>query len=168
VEFSASNGLVTANPYEDILKVTMFDRHGRYAKPAYGFLKGWGAKVGAVGLTTNLDENTLMVVGSDDHDMALCANVLLEAGGGIAVVDRGDIIEKLEFPCGGIFSLDPWQEVGKGLRRIQQRIKEMGSPFDKPIFALIFLPFVTLPTLRMTARGLVNAKERRMVPLFAD
>jgi adenine deaminase len=33
---------------------------------------------------------------------------------------------------------------------------------------LNFLPFVTLPALRITARGLVNAKERRIVPLFAD
>jgi adenine deaminase len=44
----------------------------------------------------------------------------------------------------------------------------MGSPFDKPIFALTFLPFVTLPELRITARGLVNAKRRKIVPLFAD
>jgi adenine deaminase len=44
----------------------------------------------------------------------------------------------------------------------------MGSPFDKPIFALNFLPFATLPALRITARGLVIAKERKIVPLFVD
>ncbi len=119
-------------------------------------------------MTTNLDENTLMVVGSDDRDMALCANALLEAGGGMAIVDHGQVLEKIDFPFGGIFSLLPWQEVGKGLRRMQNRLKEMGSSFDKPIFALSFLPFVTLPALRITARGLVNAKERRVVSLFAD
>ena len=167
VECPAASGALEANLCDDILKVAMFDRRGRCEKPAFGFLKGWGAKVGAVGLTTNLDENTLMVVGSDDGDMALCANALLEAGGGVAIVDGGEILEKLDFPCGGIFSLNPWQEVGNGLRRMQRRLKEMGSPFDKPIFALIFLPFVTLPALRITARGLVNAKERRIVPLFA-
>ena len=162
------NGTVNANLYDDTLKVAMFDRHQRSTQVAFGFLKGWGAKVGAVGLTTNLDENTLLLVGSDDYDMALCANVLLEAGGGMAIVDRGQILEKLEFPFGGIFSLLPWQEVGKGIARIQCRLREMGSPFDKPIFALVFLPFVTLPALRITARGLVNAKERRIVPLFAE
>ena len=65
----------------------MFDRHGGSPQVAFGFLKGFGAKVGAVGLTTNLDENTLMVVGSDDGDMALCANVFLEVGGGMVIVD---------------------------------------------------------------------------------
>jgi adenine deaminase len=44
----------------------------------------------------------------------------------------------------------------------------MGSSFDKPIFALSFLPFVTLPALRITSRGLVRAKERKIVSLFAD
>ncbi len=49
----------------------------------------------------------------------------------------------------------------------ENRLKEMGSSLDKPIFALNFLPFVTLPALRITARGLVNVKERRIVSLFA-
>ena len=146
----------------------MFDRHHGTAKVVFGFLKGLGAKVGAVGLTTNLDENTLLVAGSNDYDMALCANALLEAGGGIIIVNNGEILEKIEFPLGGIFSLQPWQEVGSGLGRIQTRLKEMGSSFEKPIFALSFLPFVTLPALRITARGLINAKERRIVPLFLD
>lgn len=167
VEFNAVDGVVTASLYDDILKVAMFDRLGG-SQLAFGFLKGFGAKLGAVGLTTNLDENTLMVVGSDDRDMALCANALLECGGGMAIADRGEIIERLEFPFGGIFSLQPWQEVGRRLRRVQMRLKEMGSSFDKPIFSLSFLPFVTLPALRMTARGLVRAKERKIVSLFAD
>jgi adenine deaminase len=44
----------------------------------------------------------------------------------------------------------------------------MGSSLDRPIFALMFLPFVTLPALRITARGMVNVKERKLVPLFVD
>ncbi len=142
---------------------------GDRRKVAFGFLNGFGAKVGAVGLTTNLDENTLMIVGSDDGDMALCANVLLEAGGGMAIVDGGQVVEKLEFPFGGIFStVVRGRKSAGGCGAFKARLKEMGSSFDKPIFALNFLPFVTLPALRITARGLVNAKERKIVPLFAD
>jgi len=168
IEFKAPAGCVEAKLDDDLLKVAMFDRHGRSRQPAFGFLKGLGVKVGAIGTTANLDENTLVLVGSDDHDMALCANILLKMGGGIAIVDHTEIWEILDFPAGGIFSLRPWREVGLRLRRIQNRLKEMGSPFDKPIFAINFLPFVTLPALRITARGLVNAKERKIVSLFAD
>ena len=146
----------------------MFDRHYKSGKIAFGLLQGFGSRVGAVGLTTNLDENTLMIVGADDADMALCANALIECGGGIAIAHNGAILEKVDFSIGGIFSLEPWQSVGRRLRRIQDRLRRMGSPFARPIFALNFLPFVTLPSLRITARGLVNAKERKIVSLFVD
>jgi adenine deaminase len=168
VEVTASDGFIAADGSRDLLKVAMFDRHHGSGKVAFGFLQGWKASVGAVGLTTNLDENTLMIVGTNDADMAQCANALRECGGGIAVVHNGAITEKLDLRFGGIFSDKPWREVGGALDRVQRRLKEMGSPFDKPIFALIFLPFVTLPALRITARGLVNAKARKVVSLFAD
>ncbi len=168
MEFNGASGSIETNLDDDVLKVAMFDRHHGSAKVAFGFLKGFGAKVGAVGLTTNLDENTLMIVGSDDDDMARCADTLIRAGGGMAVVNDGTVLEQIDFPCGGVFSLLPWQEVGRNLRSIQQRLKKMGSSFDKPIFALSFLPFVTLPALRITARGLIDVKKRRIVPLFVD
>ncbi|MGH7825229.1 MAG: adenine deaminase C-terminal domain-containing protein [Candidatus Binatia bacterium] len=165
---NTADGYLEADLSQDLLKVAMFDRHGPGEQITLGFLRGLGAKVGAVGLTTNLDENTLLVAGSSDEDMALCANVLIESGGGIAVVKKGIVAEKLEFPLGGIFSLDPWQDVGMRLSRIQRRLREDGSRFEKPVFALSFLPFVTLPSLRITSRGLVNAKERKIVSLFVD
>jgi adenine deaminase len=168
IQVDTPDGIVPATAGVDILKVAMCDCHHGSGDIAFGFLKGFGSKVGAVGLTTNLDENALMIVGFNDADMARCANVLLEAGGGIAVVHRGELLELLDFPLGGLVSLQSWRSVGGGLARIQMRLKKMGSPFDKPIFALSFLPFVTLPALRITARGLVNVKERRIVPLFAD
>lgn len=168
VGVSVDSGYVEANLYDDMLKVAVFDRHGHYGKIAIGFLKGFGAKLGAIGATTNLDENTLMVVGSSDADMALCANTLIDCGGGMAVVHAGQVLEKLEFRFGGIYSLDPWQEVGRRLTRIQRCVRENGSPFEKPMYALSFLTFVTLPSLRITARGLVDAKKREIVSLFVE
>lgn len=160
-------GRLEADLKSDLLKVAAFDRHGQSGAITLGFLKGFGAKVGAVGTTVNLDENTLLIAGSSDEDMALCANALIEAGGGTAVVEGGEVLEKVEFPVGGIHSLDPWQEVAKGLDRIHRRLREKGSPFMKPTYALSFLTFVTLPALRITGRGLVAVKERKLVPLLA-
>ena len=167
-QVDAASGVIAVNADADILKVAMFDCHHDSANVAFGFLKGFGARVGAVGLTINLDENAMMIVGSDDVDMAKCANVLLEAGGGIAVVHQGEILELLEFPFGGLFSLQPWRVVARGLGAIQTLLKQKGSSFDKPLFALSFLPFVTLPALRITARGLIDVKERKIVSMFVD
>jgi adenine deaminase len=161
-------GLITANASDDLLKVAVFERHGNDKEVALGFVKGFGAKLGAVGTTTNLDENALMVVGASDEDMALCANALIHDGGGMAVVNQGAVLEKISFPVGGIFSMHPWREVGKRLRRVHSCLREHGSNFDRPMYALSFLTFVTLPALRITARGLIDVKKRKIVSLFAD
>jgi adenine deaminase len=168
ISVSAAAGFVGADLSADLLKVAVFERHSKDTQIALGLVNGFGVKLGAVGTTTNLDENTLMVVGANDEDMALCANALLECGGGMAVVNRGTVLEKISFPCGGIFSTRPWQEIATGLRRVQGLLRQGGSAFEKPMYVLSFLTFVTLPALRITARGLVNVKERRIVPLFAD
>ncbi|MBI4529475.1 MAG: adenine deaminase [Deltaproteobacteria bacterium] len=168
LERHSRRGFLEADPDLDLLKVAAFDRYDQDGGIALGFLGGFGAKIGAVGTTVNLDENTLLIAGSDDNDMALCANLLIECGGGIAVVDGGKVLEKLEFPLGGISSLEPWQGVAKGLNRIHGTLREKGSPFDKPLYALCFLTFVTLPSIRITGRGIVDAKERKIVPLFVE
>jgi len=168
VHMQPQGGSLHADLDADLLKVAVFDRHDRSGRVALGFVQGFGARVGAVGTTVNLDENTLLVAGVRDEDMALCANALIDCGGGIAVAERGTIVEKQDFPVGGLFCLDPWQEVGKRLARLHDLLRERGSPFTKPIFALAFLTFVTLPALRITDRGLVRVKERKIVPLWDE
>jgi adenine deaminase len=168
VSLKARKGYLEADAAKDLLKLAMFDRHDQRAKIVVGFLSGFGAKIGAVGTTTDLDENTLLIAGSNEADMALCANTLIESGGGMAVVEHGTVIERIDFSVGGIFSLEPWRQVGQGLRRIHRYLRDRGSPFARPMYALCFLPFVTLPSLRITARGLINVKERKIVSLFID
>jgi adenine deaminase len=168
VSVDTRKGYVEADLQQDLLKIAMFDRHDQIGNIATGFLTGFGAKIGAIGTTINLDENTLLIAGSRDSDMALCANTLIESGGGIALINDGQIVEKIELPVGGIFNLSPWRKVGKDLRRIHHCLREQGSPFERPLYALCFLSFVTLPALRITARGLINVKERKIVPLFVD
>ena len=167
VEAAAPGGVLPADVERDLLKVAVFDR-GEGFGPAFGFVRGLGADVGAVGTTVNLDEYALLVAGSSDYDMARCANLLLESGGGVAVVDRGRVLEHLPFPIGGLFSPEPWRGVGEKLAAVQRTLRERGSAFPRPLYALCFLTFVTLPELRITGRGLVRAKERRVVPLLAD
>ena len=97
------------------------------------------------------------------------AGLLPPSSGTVRVV--GEALSGLNRHATYMFQQDallPWKDVGRGLRRIQNRLKEMGSSFDKPIFALSFLPFVTLPALRITARGLIQVKDRRFVPLCVD
>jgi len=166
-EVNVVGGVIPVDVDGRWLKVAVFDRFDGFV-PVFGLLEGLGTNVGAIGTTVNLDEYTLLVAGTSDYDMAYCANLLMEAGGGLAVVDKGKVLEEIAFPVGGLFSLEPWRDVGERLANIQQLLKERGSPLEKPLYALCFLTFVTLPELRITGRGLVRAKERRIVPLIVD
>src|SRR5262249_31443253 len=105
MSLDAQKGYIEADVEQDLLKVAMFDRHEQIGKIAMGFLKGFGAKIGAVGITADLDENTLLIVGGHDADMAVCANVLIESGGGVAGVGHGGGVEKNKVPVGGVFFL---------------------------------------------------------------
>ena len=167
VDVAGVGGVIPADVDRDLLKVAVFDRREGFS-PVFGFVRGLGTDIGAVGTTVNLDEYTLLVAGSSDYDMARCANLLLESGGGVALVNRGQVLERIPFPIGGLFSLEPWREVGEKLAAVQQTLKQRGAAFSKPLYALCFLTFVTLPELRITGRGLVRAKERRIVPLLAE
>ncbi len=167
VDVACVGGVIPADVESDLLKVAVFDRREGFS-PAFGFIRGLRTDIGAVGTTVNLDEYTLMVAGSSDYDMAYCANLLLESGGGVALVDKGQVLQKIPFSIGGLFSLEPWRDVGHKLEAVQRILKDRGAPFPKPLYALCFLTFVTLPELRITGRGLVRAKERRIVPLLAE
>ncbi len=167
VDVSCAGGVITTDIERDLLKVAVFDRREGLS-PSFGFVRGLRTDIGAVGTTVNLDEYTLLVVGSSDYDMAYCANLLFESGGGIALVDKGQVLQEMPFPVGGLFSLDPWRDVARKLADVQQTLRGCGSEFLKPLYALCFLTFVTLPELRITGRGLVRVKERQIVPLLVE
>ena len=70
MDISPRKGALEADPSHDLMKAAVFERYGPKRGITLGFLKGFGARVGAVGTTANLDENTLLVAGSSDEDMA--------------------------------------------------------------------------------------------------
>ena len=70
-------------------KVAAFDRTFGSGKYTIGFLKNFGAKVGAFASTWNFHENNLIVIGSNEKDMVIAANNLIKTQGGMIVVNEG-------------------------------------------------------------------------------
>src|SRR5690606_17819673 len=62
----------------DILKITVIERHGRNGNIATGFVQGFGLKKGAIASTVGHDSHNICVVGASDEDMAIAANRLSE------------------------------------------------------------------------------------------
>ncbi len=151
---------------EGYLKVAVVDRHQLSGRISLGVMKGFGATVGGLASTLNFDENNLVVLGANEHDMAVAANRSAELGGGIVLVNEGRILEELDLPLAGVMSLKPLEEVASKLSSLNSTLRSLGSRLSKPLNVMLFVTFVTLPELRLSVKGLVDVKRRRLVPLM--
>ncbi|HID8743839.1 TPA: adenine deaminase [Enterobacter mori] len=97
-------------------------RHARHAaKPQLALLEGWGELRGAIATSYSHDAHNLVVLGRDPHDMALAANMLIQSGGGMALVQNGDVIAHVAMPIAGMLSELPPDELARQFRELRER-----------------------------------------------
>ena len=86
---SVADGYV--RPPEGSISMAVVNRHGAETLPRVAFLRGWGAWRGAFCTTVSHDSHNLTVFGSNATDMAVAANAVRTAGGGLAAVSDGQV-----------------------------------------------------------------------------
>jgi adenine deaminase len=113
-------------PPEGTTLIAVTHRHGRTDnRTRVGFLQGWGRWKGAFATTLAHDSHNLTVFGADPRDMAGAASAVIEAGGGMAVVQDGEVRALLPLPLSGLVSEAPLQEVADGFRAIRAAMDEV-------------------------------------------
>jgi len=145
---------------KDVWKVGAFDRLNGSEKHTIGFLKNFGAEIGSFASTWNFHENNLIVIGSNERDMALAANNLIKTQGGLMVVKNGKTLASLPLPLAGIISTDSFEKVSKNFSDLNSVILDAGCKFKKPHLIPLFLPFLALPAIRILFSGIVDIKKR--------
>ena len=70
-ELHTKDGNVSASLDSDVWKVAAFDRIHGTNKHSIGFLENFGADIGAFASTWSFHENDMIVIGSNDSDMAI-------------------------------------------------------------------------------------------------
>lgn len=159
-ELDTSNGNVLSSIDKDVWKVAAFDRIHGTKNHVVGFLENFGADIGAFASTWSFHENDLIVIGSNDSDMAVAANTLRKNQGGLVVVKSGKIEASLPLQMGGIISTDSFEKVSSNYEKINNKIIESGCKFSRPHLIPLFLPFLALPSVRILSRGIVDVKKR--------
>ncbi|QJE72762.1 adenine deaminase [Aerophototrophica crusticola] len=156
-------GLRHADPANDILKVCVVERHGKTRNIGKGFVRGFGLREGALASSVGHDSHNICVVGSDDAQMALAVNRLLEIGGGFVAV-RGDTVAgEVPLPLAGLMSLKDYVTVEHELSAIRAVVRAMGCPLAEPFLQLAFLPLPVIPHLKITDMGLVDVDRFELV-----
>ena len=165
-ELSAENGNLLASPEKDVWKVAAIDRTYGTGRYTVGFLKNFGADIGAFGCTQSFHENDMIIIGSNEKDMALVANRLTQMQGGMLVAKDGKILCKFEMPVAGLMSRLPFEETLLEYSEIDSRIVERGCKFKNPHLVPLFLPFLALPEIRILYSGIVDVKNRTFLKIF--
>ena len=145
---------------KDVWKVAAFDRTFGSTKHAVGFLKNFGPRIGAFASTWSFHENNMIVIGSNEKDMAIAANSLLRTQGGMVVVYKGKILSSMPLQMAGIMSTDSFEKTSKNFSDINNVLLDSGCKFKKPHLIPLFLPFLALPEIRILYQGIIDVKSR--------
>ena len=159
-ELTSKDGHVSSSSDSDIWKVAAFDRIHGTNRHSIGFLENFGADIGAFASTWSFHENDMMVIGSNDSDMALASNHIIKNQGGLVVVKSGKIVASLPLQLAGIISTDSFEKVSSNFEKINNVIIDSGCKFSRPHLIPLFLPFLALPSVRILSGGIVDVKKR--------
>jgi adenine deaminase len=162
-ELHSKDGHVSASLDSDIWKVAAFDRTHGTNRHTIGFLENFGADIGAFASTWSFHENDMMVIGSNDSDMAIASNHIIKNQGGLVVVRSGKILASLPLQFAGIVSTDSFEKVSSNFQKINNSIVDSGCNFARPHLIPLFLPFLALPSVRILSGGIVDVKKRSYI-----
>jgi adenine deaminase len=105
---------------DDATLMAVIHRHGRAPAVArLGVLRGWGRWRGALATSVLHDSHNLAVFGHDPDDMAVAANAVIAAQGGVAVARGGRLLAIVELPVCGLLSDAPTGVAADQFRRLR-------------------------------------------------
>lgn len=168
VTLTAKEGKLESDPSQDVLKTVVFERHHETGTKGFGFVKGFGITCGAMASTVAHDAHNLLVIGTNDEDMALAANTLIACGGGMTAVQNGKVLGTVPLPIAGLMNDKSAEEMSALVESLEESWKQIGCSMPSPFMTMALIPLACLPELRLTNRGLVDCTTFQFVPLEVD
>jgi adenine deaminase len=166
-EPAVADGAAVSDPGRDLAKIAVIERHLGTGRVGLGFVRGSGLQRGALASTVAHDAHNIVVVGMSDEDMVRAVQRLGELGGGIVVIDRGEITAELPLPVAGLLADAPLADVIEQSLACNDAARTLGWSGATPFLTLSFLGLSVIPSLKITDRGLVDVDRFEIVPLQA-
>ena len=146
----------------DILKMAVVERHKKTGHIGIGYLHGYGLRSGAVATSVAHDSHNIIVVSTNDDDMALAVNQIATRHGGIVVVDGGQVLSALTLEIAGLMSEQPLPEVNRQLEQAKAAAHRLGVRDGvDPFMTLSFMSLPVIPKLRLTTRGVIDVETQQ-------
>lgn len=162
------DGVVQVDPQQDIAKIAVVERHKATGNVGVGFVKGFGLKRGAIASTVAHDAHNIVIVGTNDEDMQLAVDKIVEQQGGLVAVKDGKVLETLPLPIGGLMTDDSVPYVAKKLEDLQRICaQQLEVSVENPFMTMAFLALSVIPELKITDMGLVDVGSFQQVPVLS-
>ncbi len=166
VEPQVKNGGVISDTHNDVLKLVVVNRYSP-EKPAVAFIRNFNLKQGAIASTVAHDSHNIIAVGVNDDDIVRAINLLVEARGGISLVDgRSDHV--LPLPVAGLMSTRDGFAVAQAYDEMDKEAKRIGSTLNAPYMTLSFMALLVIPELKLSDKGLFDGARFAFTELFKN
>jgi adenine deaminase len=166
IAITPKDGLLEADVDRDILKVAVIERTSNPGKMFTGFIKGFKMKKGAFASSCTWALSGIVVMGTNNEDMAGAVNRIFELQGGIVVYDGGKVLAELPLPVAGVASDLPVEVTYEKLKEIQQKSTELGTWLPDMHLTSTALTTGSVPFFRICEAGLVDIREGKLVDLL--
>ena len=166
LDFTRNNGI---DIERDVLKLAVIERHMDSGHIGKGFITGMGLRSGAIASSVAHDSHNLIVVGTNDADMTAAANRIRELGGGLVVVNDGEVLAEMPLPIGGLMGKQSASVMAQQNEAVRSKVRELGiSDAQEPFMSMAFVSLPVIPSLKMTTLGLVDVDKFCLTPLFVE
>jgi adenine deaminase len=163
-EIAATQSEIHPDLKIDIAKVAIVERHKATGGVQVGLVNGFGFNVPcAIATTVAHDSHHMIVVGTDETDMAMAANELAKIGGGQIVIKQGEILGQVELPIAGLMSNEKADTVARKANTVLSGFKACGCQLNNPNMQLSLLALVVIPELRISDLGLVDVNQFKFI-----
>ncbi|OGO15475.1 MAG: hypothetical protein A2Z14_08815 [Chloroflexi bacterium RBG_16_48_8] len=165
LQLEAMDGKIETDLTKDLAKIALIERHRGTGEVQVGLVHGFGFNQAcAIGSTVAHDSHHMIVVGTDDANMAMAANELGRVGGGQIVVRDGEVIALVELPIAGLMSNERAEIVAEKAVGVLEGLRACGCKLNNANMQLSLLALVVIPELRISDKGLVDVTKFEIIP----
>jgi len=131
MQWPVANGQLMPDFDQDVVKVAAIDRTHNPGEIFVGLIKGFGLKSGAIACSAAWDSSDIIVVGTNDADMAAAVNRIYVLQGGAVICENAEILTELPLPVFGIMSDLPIETIVQRLQEIKKAASDLGVLYPR-------------------------------------
>ncbi|HAZ39108.1 MAG TPA: adenosine deaminase [Exiguobacterium sp.] len=158
VEHDTSVPMLPAGCDESFLM--LLDREGKWRLNTV--LKNFATQVGGLVSSYSISGDILMI-GKSKRDMQVAFERMKTFGGGIVLVEDGEVIAEVPLTLMGQTSDLPLEDLIVQETALREALFARGYAFEDPVYTLLFLASTHLPYVRITPQGIYEVLRKKVL-----